>query len=49
MFAAEAAGVTLGARNERWREQFSAEDLDRLMPVIGPVMEQYGYAVGATQ
>jgi hypothetical protein len=49
IYSAEAARVTLGARNERWREQFSAEDLERLMPIIGPVMEQYGYAVGATE
>jgi hypothetical protein len=47
-YAAEAANVTLGARNERWREQFSDDDLDRLMPIIGPVMRRYGYTVGDT-
>jgi hypothetical protein len=44
MYAASAAKVALGARNERWREQFSEADLDRLMPIIGPVMQRYGYA-----
>jgi omega-hydroxy-beta-dihydromenaquinone-9 sulfotransferase len=47
IFAAEANRLSLGARNEQWKTRFSAADLERLMPIIGPTMERHGYAVAS--
>jgi hypothetical protein len=47
IFTQEAQRLSLGARNEQWKARFSAADLDRLMPIIGPTMERHGYAVAA--
>jgi len=40
---APAARLALGERNDAWKRRFSAADLERLMPIIGPTLRRYGY------
>ena len=45
IYAAQAERVALAGRNDAWRQHLTAEDLERLMPIIAPVMRCYRYDV----
>lgn len=45
IMAEQAAALQLGGRNEAWKKRLTADDVDRLLTVIGPTMRAYGYAI----
>ncbi|GAB4230287.1 MAG: hypothetical protein Kow00121_59120 [Elainellaceae cyanobacterium] len=45
IFQQEAQKLDLGTRNEAWKQKLSTEDLQRLLPIIEPIMKKHGYAI----
>ncbi len=43
VYQQETSKLSLGARNDAWKQKLKPEQIDRLLEVIGPKMRQYGY------